>query len=223
MGTTGFQSMQTKKIVLFSSSIIALCTFSYYFIDRQVVWFLVSHHSRDFFVLNIMANQIPFVIGAFVFIFYLYFAIILYKKNQPIQALGARLIVMCNSIVIAIFLKDSLKLIFGRTWTSTFKCNNPSLINNNIYGFNWFSSEHGSASFPSGHTTLIFSFATSMWFLFPTLRWIWALLALMVSLGQIGMYYHFVSDVLAGAALGSIVAIYNYHYWVRSNRAKIDL
>ena len=55
-----------------------------------------------------------------------------------------------------------------------------------------------------------------MWFLFPTLRWLWSILAAMVVIGQLTLYYHFFSDVLAGAALGSVVAICNYRYWVQS-------
>jgi len=212
-------SMQTKKMVLFLLLIIALCILSYYFIDRQLVWWLVSHHSRDFYLLKIIANQIPNIVGAFVFFFYIYLAISLYKYS--LNETNTKLVVMCNSIVIAIFLKDVLKLVFGRFWTSTFTCNNPSLIDNNVYGFNWFNQEHAFASFPSGHATLIFSFSTSMWFLFPTLRWVWSLLAAMVAMGQISMYYHFVSDVLAGAALGGLVAIYNYHYWLRSKHNQL--
>jgi membrane-associated phospholipid phosphatase len=47
-----------------------------------------------------------------------------------------------------------------------------------------------------------------MWFLFPKLRWLWFLLAFLVVVGQIGMYYHFLSDVIAGALLGSLVGFY---------------
>ena len=164
-----------------------LCTFSYYFIDRQLVQFLVDSHSRNLYSLNIMANQIPNAIGGFVFLFYIYVAIRLGKST--LGKTSSKLVVMCNSIVITVFLKDILKFLFGRYWIATFNCNNPSLIGNHVYGFNWFT--HGTAfeSFPSGHAAFIFSFSTSMWLLFPSLRWIWSLLAGLVVIGQMGMYY----------------------------------
>lgn len=218
--TSRGHNMQRKKIALYLLSVTLLCLFCYYFIDRQLVWFLANHHSRDLFVLKIMANHIPNVIGSIVFLFYIYLAF--HIEKDLLNQTETKLLVMCNSIVVSIFLKDILKWVFGRSWASTFICNNPSLIDNHVYGFHWFHQDTAFQSFPSGHTTLIFSFTTSMWFLFPTLRWIWSLLALMVVMGQLGLYYHFVSDVIAGAALGGFVAICNYRYWVRhKNHAKM--
>lgn len=103
-----------------------------------------------------------------------------------------------------IFLKDFLKFIFARYWAETFVCNNPSLLKNQVYGFNWFKLDVAYTSFPSGHTTVIAAFATSMWFSFPKLRLLWLMLPLLVMFGQISMYYHFVSDVIAGAMLGAL-------------------
>ena len=96
---------------------------------------------------------------------------------------------------------------FGRYWPATFTCHNPSLIDNHVYGFNWFNTGAAYASFPSGHATFIFSFAAVLWSVFPKLRWLACLLCLLVISGQIVMYYHFVSDIIAGAILGTLVGI----------------
>lgn len=205
--------MQIKKALVYLLVLISLLALSYYFIDRQLVWFLAKHHSRDFGVLKSLANDIPAAIGAFVFFFYIYFAIKL--TNNALNTFDKKIIVMCNTIVAAEFIKDVLKGIFGRYATGTFICNNQSLINNDAYGFEWFAKGTAFSSFPSGHTTLIFSFAVSMSLLFPKQRWLWCMLPILVVIGQLGMYYHFVSDILAGAALGSIVAICNYRYSVQ--------
>ena len=174
--------MQSKKIILFLLLIIVLCTLSYYFVDQQLVWLLARHHSRDVYIFKIMANQIPNVVGAFVFLIYVFFAICFHTNLGKTYK---KLLVMCNAIVTAIFLKDVLKPVFGRYWSATFICNNPSLIDNHVYGFNWFNEGTAFASFPSGHATLIFAFSISMWLLFPTGRWLWGLLAIMVVIGQI--------------------------------------
>lgn len=206
--------MPTKKIVLLFLLLIMLITASYMFIDRQLVWFLMANHSRKIGLLKIMANDITATIGIFVFLFYIFFAIRFHQNR--IGTLDEKLLVMCNAIVISTFLKDAIKHICGRYATGTFICNNPSLVKDNVYGFDWFASGTAFSSFPSGHTTLIFSFSISMCLLFPTLRWLWSLLAIFVIIGQAGMYYHFISDILAGAALGSVVALCNYRYCSRT-------
>lgn len=119
---------------------------------------------------------------------------------------------MCNSIAIGILLKDIFKIIFGRYWANSFICNNPSFLENGVYGFNWFTNGPAYTSFPSGHATLIFAFAVSMWILYPKFRWIWVILPVCVVVGQVGMYFHFLSDVIAGGLLGSLSALLNIKY-----------
>jgi membrane-associated phospholipid phosphatase len=199
--------MKPLHLVLFILSGIILITLSYFFVDRQVVWFLVRHHSTQFGLLKIFANDIVLALTVAIFIFYIYYALCLTRNK--IGHVDKKLLLACNAVVIGSFLKDILKNLFGRYWASTFTCNNPSLLNNHVYGFNWLKSGGAYQSFPSGHTTFIVAFATSMWFLFPKLRWLWALLACLVMVGQIGMYYHFVSDVLGGIMLGMPVGFYS--------------
>ncbi len=213
--------MKTTRItILFLLLTTILCAFCYRYIDRPVVNFLVQHDSQQIFMLRILAHQIPTLIGLFVFLFYIYFAIKL--DRATLNQTDLKLLVMCNATVIATFFKSSLKVVFGRYWAATYVCNNPSFINDNAYGFHWFTTGRAFESFPSGHATFIFSFSISMWFLFPKWRKLWVLLAALVIIGQISMYYHFVSDILAGAALGSVVAIYNYRYWIKKH-AKLHL
>ena len=205
--------MPTKKITLILLLVTALCIFCYYFTDRQLVWWLVAHHSRDMFALKIMANNLLNIVVLCVFLVYLVY--LFCSGKFRLHKIEHKLIIMCNAMVVTYFLKDMLKLVFGRYWAATFICNNPSLVNNNVYGFNWFTSGESYASFPSGHTAMICAFSASMWLLFPALRWLWALFAILVMIGQAGMYYHYISDILAGAALGSVVALYNYRAWQR--------
>lgn len=210
--------MKALRVMLLILAIIVLILISYLFVDRPVVWFLVEHHSRQFGLLRLFANDITFTLTILIFFFYIYYAVRLSKRG--IGRFDRELLLCCNAVVIGQFLKDILKSIFGRYWTATFVCNNPSLVSNHVYGFNWFRSGSSYASFPSGHATFIFSFSVSMWYLFPKLRWLWSLLAFLVILGQIGMYYHFVSDVVAGGLLGSLVGFYSTY---RFKHARIEV
>ena len=192
------------KPLLFLGINIAFIIICYFWVDRQVVWFLVQHHSQHYKLLSILAYDIVALLSILILLFYLYsFVRILSHK---ITNLEHKLLSLCNSVVIAIFLKTTLKIIFGRYWPATFICHNPSLVSNDAYGFNWFKSGTAYGSFPSGHTTFIVAFGVGLWLIFPELRWLATLLIACVVLGQIGMYYHFVSDVIAGATLGGLVA-----------------
>ncbi len=198
-----------KKTMLVVLLVFTLIPFSYYYLDKQVVWYLVAHHSRDSIFLTFIAVDIVKIVAAFVILFYIYFAILLAKF--PIKPIDRKLIAVCNSVAIAMFFKEVLKSISGRYLTVS--ANNPSLVSTHMYGFNWFPNNMELSSFPSGHATLIMAFSTSMWFLFPALRWIWGLLAVLVLTGTAGIYCHFISDVIAGALLGSMVAMIYYRFW----------
>lgn len=193
---------------------LALIVFSYDCLDREIVSFLVQHHSRQFIPLKILANDIVIAIIGFVFLYYGY--VVIQFSRRCLRPTDKHLLVVCNAVVIAFFLKDISKFIFGRYWPSTFIGNNPSLIETQAYGFQWFNGSPLSLSFPSGHAAVIFAFSTSAWYLFPKLRPLWALLAVLVVVGQVGMYYHFLSDAIAGALLGVMVGVYNHRFWTQS-------
>ncbi len=57
-------------------------------------------------------------------------------------------------------------------------------------------------SFPSGHTTTAFAFATAIGILYPRARWILYPLATLVGISRIYLGAHFPLDVLGGAVLG---------------------
>jgi undecaprenyl-diphosphatase len=61
--------------------------------------------------------------------------------------------------------------------------------------------------FPSGHTCLSFATATSLTILLPRWKSLWYLLALFVAGERVLENAHYVSDVVAGAALGTLCAL----------------
>ena len=52
---------------------------------------------------------------------------------------------------------------FGRTWPETWTHNNPSLIHDGAYGFNWFHGGPGYELFPSGHMAAICAVISVLW------------------------------------------------------------
>lgn len=62
-------------------------------------------------------------------------------------------------------------------------------------------------SFPSGHTLHAVSFSLIAVFYFPALIWLVAPFTLLVALSRPILGLHYPSDVLAGAALGALIAL----------------
>ncbi|WP_255321786.1 phosphatase PAP2 family protein [Francisella halioticida] len=188
-----------------------MIVFCYFFVDRQIVWFLYDHHSRNYRILEIFANDITSSITKLIIIFYIYYFIKLtFKRDSKFEY---KILLITNAVVIGQFLKAFLKGIFGRYWTATFVNNNPSLIKDHAYDFNWFHSGNIYGSFPSGHATFIVSFSVAAWVLFPKLHWLWALLMVLVVVSQLLMYFHFASDLIAGSMLGSLVGYYTANFY----------
>lgn len=73
-------------------------------------------------------------------------------------------------------------------------------------------------SFPSGHTQTVFSFATILWLTFPKLNNLFFMVPLMLSLTRLPLEEHFLSDVIAGATLGTFAAI-----WVAKRYRRVEI
>ncbi|MGE5272733.1 MAG: phosphatase PAP2 family protein [Verrucomicrobiota bacterium] len=63
-----------------------------------------------------------------------------------------------------------------------------------------------SASMPSGHAAGAFAAAVAVGLVHPRLRWPMLVLAMLIGLSRVWLGVHYLSDVIAGAALGSAVA-----------------
>ncbi|MBJ8106024.1 MULTISPECIES: undecaprenyl-diphosphatase [Bacillus cereus group] len=65
-------------------------------------------------------------------------------------------------------------------------------------------------SFPSDHTILFFSICFSFWLVRKKARWLWLVLAFCVAISRIWVGVHYPFDVLTGALIGIISALFSY-------------
>ncbi|OFD51490.1 undecaprenyl-diphosphatase [Bacillus mycoides] len=65
-------------------------------------------------------------------------------------------------------------------------------------------------SFPSDHTILFFSICFSFWLVHKKVGWLWIALAFCVAISRIWVGVHYPFDVVTGALLGSISALFSY-------------
>jgi membrane-associated phospholipid phosphatase len=104
-------------------------------------------------------------------------------------------IALCTiGVLVTTVIKDQLKFVFGRTW--------PYLLNEDIYGFNFFQPGKSFESFPSGHAAIAAVVLSIIWMQFPTKRILCALGIVAVDLGLVVLNLHFLSDVVAGSFVG---------------------
>lgn len=190
----------SKKISLILFVSILLICLSYLYIDRSFAFWSHDQNFARYSILNGFTYVVEYVEGVIVLLYgYLIFQF-LYKKR--INLFDQKLLVIVYSLALAFFINKQIKFIFGRYWPQTWK-GNQSLIEHNAYGFDFF---HEGGSFPSGHATCTFAIATAIWIVFPRFRLLAVSLAFFTIIGQLGMNYHFVSDILAGGLLGSLIA-----------------
>ena len=93
---------------------------------------------------------------------------------------------------------DLLKVVVART--------RPKLLfANGDYGFTWFGFRADHWSFPSGHATTAAALVAALWCLWPRPFWLYVAAAALVAASRVITDQHFVSDVVAGAAIGVAV------------------
>lgn len=79
------------------------------------------------------------------------------------------------------------------------------------YHFDLLSMKSSLASFPSGHSATVFSMAIALGFILPRWRWPLLVLATLIAASRIVVEAHYISDVVAGGALGIGSAILVAH------------
>jgi lipid A 4'-phosphatase len=94
---------------------------------------------------------------------------------------------------------DLVKLVAGRA--------RPKLLfADGIYGFTWGASQADYWSFPSGHAATVAALALALYLLWPRGAALYAAAALLVAASRVIIGAHYLSDVIAGAAIGAGMA-----------------
>jgi membrane-associated phospholipid phosphatase len=181
---------------------VAAVLLCYFFIDKPVVFFAHAHGAREYALLH-WFQKIPNVIQLLSPAAVLYLVYRLYKKSlSHFDRFILHAVVTLIGITVV---KYPIKYFFARHWPSTFYKGNLSLLDDGVYGFAFFEVGKAFEALPSGNAAVIFGLAFIFWFYYPRWRWLGALLCLLSAVGVIGLYYHFVGDVVAGAFMGIAV------------------
>lgn len=181
---------------------VALC---YFIVDRPVAWFVHNHrfYPDDFLLWPpLVSDWLRYlaVLGIA--------AVVAWRLWRPGGQLQTLLLAISANLAATAGIKMVLKWAFGRTWPAIWNDNNPSLIADGVYGFHPFHFGGAYQSFPSGHAAATFAVISILWLSRPRWRWLYAAVGGSVCVALVGLNYHFVGDVIAGALLGSVTGMY---------------
>jgi len=197
---------------------ISFILITYFWLDKDLSTFIYTHHWRENLLqipgLKIIIEWPPqaFHLAPIIFFTLLISRCRKSSKNSQWQSM---LLILCLSVFLTHLLKDDMKWIFGRYWPTTWKNNNLSWINNQAYGYQWlqgkfFEGTDATGSFPSGHASVAFATFISIGLCYPKSMKVCILLATLEALFMVAFNYHFLSDVIAGACLGTTCAVLCY-------------
>lgn len=128
------------------------------------------------------------------------FSLYLVRSNKGIYDDLTRLAQLVTWAAPASFMaKGSSKFIFGRVNTRQW-LQEPAL-----YGFHWCQGLPGCEGFPSGHMVVAVTLLAALARFYPKSLPFCYFMALLLGVALIVTNYHFLSDVIAGAALGVLV------------------
>ncbi|WP_416898738.1 MAG: phosphatase PAP2 family protein [Minwuia sp.] len=114
------------------------------------------------------------------------------------------------SVAVSGIISNLFKWLFGRA--------RPAHLDEGLSAdWRMFQSDWGMQSYPSGHATTLFAAAFALSVLFPRFRLVFFGLAIAGAIGRVAWGAHFLSDVIAGAALGAFTA-----WWLKGYLARRD-
>lgn len=180
------------------------CLFCITYVDKITSTFIEAHPFPVLFKYLTYLPEVIIFLAPFTLIAYV--ITVLIKQLNQYSATLAIYAFVGISLLISAIIKNWCKFIFGRYWPSTWINHNPSWLKNHAYGFHFFHSGRWYDSFPSGHTTIMFTAMSFAAYFFPQYRRLFFILANLVGISLIVNNFHFISDVIAGAFLGYIIA-----------------
>lgn len=181
---------------------VLLTVFSYFYLDTGIamlVYRLLNSSDR----LLQVATAIPdlllhLVVAITVFSWAGYFFMI----RRGIHNRHTRFLKACGTVVpVAFIVKTMLQYVFGRPDPYTW------ILDHELPRFHWFSPAAGYGCFPSGHMTVFTALMAVLSSHYPRYRQVYLGLLCLLALALIATDHHFLSDVLAGAALGAVTAL----------------
>jgi len=189
--------MNWKLLAYCSLLATLMLAVSILYLDKDMAFFCDSHFNDTrqlFWLMTKMGNGTPYL-----FMFPILAGYFRWIRGDP--SLSNKMLFVFASIAASGIMNSILKFVFGRY--RPYK-----LLSDSLYGFTFFSFEGAATSFPSGHANLITALALSLSLVFPRLKYIFIVIALLVMMSRVVVGVHFLSDVLFGAYVAVLITLF---------------
>ena len=184
------------SITVFFAVTLLLIFLSYYFVDIPVAIFCrqIDQNILQVFdwITELGISTWYLVASLFLFVIFRF-----YRKNR---VNANRALFVFAAVALSGIATNVVKLTVARYRPIIF-------FEKGLYGFDFFNSGYEYNSFPSGHAATIFSLATAMSLFWPKYRAYFFVVAFAIALSRIILTSHFVSDVIAGAFIGTLTVL----------------
>lgn len=188
-----------KKVVILSAILfwLMIIIISYFYWDIAIAYYCKKEFSgtvRDIAQIITVWGDAKWYYGLLII------ALIIVHFIMKNKLFTRRVIYILFSLITAGIVNTIIKWLAGRHRPK-------NLFNHDLYGFSFFGMGYELTSFPSGHTSVVFSIATALSILFPRLCIPVFTTALIIGTSRAIITSHFLSDVIGGAGVGIISAI----------------
>jgi membrane-associated phospholipid phosphatase len=134
---------------------------------------------------------------------------------KTLQDFRSVLLFVVGSVALSGFMASLAKNVIGRVRPST-------LADGEVLEFAFLSFRAGWASFPSGHATTATACAVALAITFPRQSWAWLSIGLVAALSRAFLGVHWLSDCLAGMALGALVTL-GVRHWLMAKGHRFQI
>lgn len=203
--------MKDLDVINFAFKGLLLSAFSFAFMD---MWFLNLFYAQDpdtrdmWSMVTYLGDSEWMLIGSLICFIGFYLCAKFGKRQRRWKRYSHKFLFIFSAVAITGITAALLKNSIGRARPHLVETEGP-------YGFNVFAFDSEYASWPSGHSTTAFAFATAMAILFPRFAPFFYLVAGIAAASRAIIGAHYLSDVIMGATLGTVGTVLIYR-WLRT-------
>lgn len=188
--------MYVKTDYIYYIAVLFLAVLSYFWFDLAVTGIFIPLKDTAFYnffrvVTKLGLAEYQIVPGVLLYL--------IFRKRNPFWSKVG--LALALSAALAGLSADVIKFLAGRYRPSMY-------ISDHLYGFSFFKYNYGQVSFPSGHSATIFGAMGVLSLIFKRFRFVFLAIGVMVAFSRVATLQHYVSDVLAGSALGMASSIF---------------